>query len=72
MRRSIELKETHQISKLTVDISENLKWSLRLQDHWLTHDNLLRHVAQVNDVLGLEVKIDSLGIHEPLWLQKLI
>jgi hypothetical protein len=72
VRRSIELKETHEISKLTVDISKNLEWSLRLQNHWLADDDLLRHVTQVMDMLWLEVKVNGFGIHEFLRLQKLV
>lgn len=69
---TVELEEAHQVGKLSVDVSKNLEGCLRLQDHRLVDDDLLGHVAKMNDVLCLEINIDGISIHETLWLEKLV
>jgi hypothetical protein len=72
MWRSIQLKETHQVSKLAMNVSEYFQRSLWGQNHRLVYNHFFCHVAQMVDVLGLKVNIYRLCIHELFWLQKLV
>jgi hypothetical protein len=51
MGRTIKSKETHQVGKLTVDISKNFQRRLSLKNHWLAYDNFLGNVAKCYYVL---------------------
>ena len=52
-----QVKESHQILVLTVNISENLYWGLYLKDHRLFLEYFLAFFSESNDVLSTECKI---------------
>jgi hypothetical protein len=72
MWRSIQLKETHQVSKLAMNVSEYFQRSLWGQNHRLVYNHFFCHVAQMVDMFRLKVNIDCLCIHELFRLQKLV
>lgn len=70
VRSPIKGKETHQISELTVNVSEYFERGFRLKDHGLVYQYLLGYVAQGNDLLCSEVKFYGVRVHKVVGLHQ--
>ena len=67
---AVKGKERHKVGELAVDVSENLKRRLCLQDHGLADDYLLGEVAERDDLVSAEVDLERLSVHVDGRLQQ--